>query len=143
MDTQSNYTLQLSRHQKGGIYSCPLVKQEHGMTKTSNELLSTFINPEAKPKQHFGKWYYLCIVMNLFSRKVIAWNISAKPDVDLVMTAFKKAYDKRDCPKGLMFHSDRGSQYTAFAFFLIIVSTYLTIVHRPHPPRIYFAIQLF
>ena len=63
-----------------------------------------------------GKWYYLCIVMDLFSRKVIAWNISAKPDVDLVMTAFKKAYDKRNCPKGLMFHSDRGSQYTAFAF---------------------------
>ena len=31
--------------------------------------------------------------MDLFSRKVIAWNISAKPDVDLVMTAFKKAYD--------------------------------------------------
>ena len=63
-----------------------------------------------------GKWYYLCIVMDLFSRKVIAWNISAKPDVDLVMTAFKKAYDKRNRPKGLMFHSDRGSQYTAFAF---------------------------
>ena len=63
-----------------------------------------------------SKWYYLCIVMDLFSRKVIAWNISAKPDVDLVMTAVKKAYDKRNCPKGLMFHSDRGSQYTAFSF---------------------------
>lgn len=54
--------------------------------------------------------------MDLFSRKVIAWNISAKPDVHLVMTTFKKAYDKRKCPKGLMFHSDRGSQYTALAF---------------------------
>ena len=37
-----------------------------------------------------NKWYYLCIVMNLFSRKIIAWNISGRPDVDLVMTAFKK-----------------------------------------------------
>ena len=63
-----------------------------------------------------GKWYYLCIVMDLFSRKVIAWNISAKPDVDLVMDAFKKAYKNREQPKGLMFHSDRGSQYTAFSF---------------------------
>ena len=63
-----------------------------------------------------GKWYYLCIVMDLFSRKVIAWNISGKPDVDLVMTAFKKAYEKRNYPSGLMFHSDRGSQYTAFSF---------------------------
>ena len=63
-----------------------------------------------------GKWYYLCIVMDLFSRKVIAWNISGKPDVDLVMTTFKKAYEKRNSPYGLMFHSDRGSQYTAFTF---------------------------
>ena len=37
-----------------------------------------------------GKWYYLCIVMDLFSRKIISWNISGKPDVDLVMTAFKE-----------------------------------------------------
>lgn len=63
-----------------------------------------------------GKWYYLCIVMDLFSRKIISWNISGKPDVDLVMTAFKKAYKKRNAPLGLMFHSDRGAQYTAFAF---------------------------
>ena len=63
-----------------------------------------------------GKWYYLCIVMDLFSRKIIAWNISGKADVDLAMTAFKKAYAKRNCPSGLMFHSDRGSQYTAFLF---------------------------
>lgn len=63
-----------------------------------------------------GKWYYLCIVMDLFSRKVISWSLSGKPDVDLVMTTFKKAYDKRNQPAGLMFHSDRGSQYTAFAF---------------------------
>lgn len=54
--------------------------------------------------------------MDLFSRKVIFWNISGKPDVDLVMTAFKKAYDKRNRPSGLMFHSDRVSQYTAFSF---------------------------
>jgi transposase InsO family protein len=32
------------------------------------------------------------------------------------MAAFKKAYDKRNAPFGSMFHSDRGSQYTAFAF---------------------------
>ena len=63
-----------------------------------------------------GKWYYLCIVMDLFFRKIISWHISARPDVNLVMTTFKKAYEKRNAPYGLMFHSDRGSQYTAFAF---------------------------
>lgn len=63
-----------------------------------------------------GKWYFLCIVMDLFSRKVISWHISTRPNVDLVMTAFKKAYEKRNAPYGLMFHSDRRSQYTAFTF---------------------------
>ena len=63
-----------------------------------------------------GKWYYLCIIMDLFSRKIIAWHISSRADVDFVTTTFQKAYTKRNAPCGLMFHSDRGSQYTAFSF---------------------------
>lgn len=63
-----------------------------------------------------GKWFYLCVVIDLFSRKVIGWNISSRPDVELVMSAFRKAYEVRDVSYALMFHSDRGSQYTAFAF---------------------------
>ena len=54
-----------------------------------------------------GKWYYLCIVMDLYSRKIIAWHISANADVELVITAFQKVYKKLDAPYGLMFHSNR------------------------------------
>ena len=63
-----------------------------------------------------GKWYYLCIIMDLYSRKVISWHISASADTELVITTFRKAYGKRNAPYGLMFHSDRGTQYTAFTF---------------------------
>ena len=63
-----------------------------------------------------GKWYYLCVLIDLFSRKAIPWRLSCKADVSLVMTAFQKAYDNRNAPYGLMFHSDRGTQYTSFAF---------------------------
>ena len=63
-----------------------------------------------------GKWYYLCIVMDLFSRKIIGWHISGNHDVNLTMTAFRKAYASRDVSYGLIFHSDQGSEYTAFAF---------------------------
>ena len=63
-----------------------------------------------------GKWYYLCVIIDLFSRKVISWRISSRSNVDLVINTFKKAYEKRGCPQGLMFHSDRGSLYTSFAF---------------------------
>lgn len=45
-----------------------------------------------------GKWYYLCVVMDLFSRKIISWHISARPDVDLVMTAFKKSLCETERP---------------------------------------------
>ena len=62
-----------------------------------------------------GKWYYLCVVIDLFSRKVIAWHLSSRQDVELTITACK-AYAARNAPKGLMFHSDHGTQYTAFAF---------------------------
>lgn len=63
-----------------------------------------------------GKWYYLCVVIDLFSRKAVSWQLSGKADVDLVITAFQKAYNSRNAPYGLMFHSDRGAQYTAFSF---------------------------
>lgn len=63
-----------------------------------------------------AKWHYLCAIIDLFSRKVISWQLSNKPDSQLVIATFKKAYRKRNCPKGLIFHSDRGSQYTSHAF---------------------------
>ena len=63
-----------------------------------------------------GKWYYLCVVIDLFSRKVISWHLSGKADASLVMTTFQKAYENRNAPYGLMFHSDRGTQYTVFSF---------------------------
>ncbi len=72
-----------------------------------------------------NKWYYLCIIMDLFSRKIIAWNISGKPDADLIITTFRKAYQKRNAPYGLIFHSDRGSQYTAFAFRQLLDSLHV------------------
>jgi len=63
-----------------------------------------------------GKWHYLCIIMDLFSRKIIAWNVSSNPNGELIKSTFQKAYTVRKFPKGLMFHSDRGTQYTATSF---------------------------
>lgn len=63
-----------------------------------------------------SKWYYLCVILDLFSRKVIAWNVSPKSNAELVISTFRKAYLQRNCPAGLMFHSDRGTQYTASSF---------------------------
>lgn len=61
-------------------------------------------------------FYYVCVIIGLFSRKVISYNVSSKIDTKLVSDTFKKAYNIRNCPKNLIFHSDRGSQYTAKEF---------------------------
>ena len=54
--------------------------------------------------------------MDLFSGKIIGWNISNRHDVDLTMKAFEKAYFDRGEPEYVLFHSDRGSEYTALTF---------------------------
>lgn len=59
---------------------------------------------------------YLCVVIDLYARKVISFAISEYIDEKLVADAFISAYKSRMCPKGLLFHSDQGTQYTAFEF---------------------------
>jgi hypothetical protein len=61
-------------------------------------------------------WMYLAIVMDLHSRRIVGWHIDKRMTTDLVMKAMIKAYNVRKPPKGLVFHSDRGSQYTSKRF---------------------------
>ena len=61
-------------------------------------------------------WYFLCIVMDLFSRKIIGWSLSSKHDTALIIAAFHKAYQSRNISYGLIFHSDQGAEYTASSF---------------------------
>jgi len=61
-----------------------------------------------------NRWCYLCVIMDLFARKIIAYKISNKIDGELVRDTIRLAYLKRGCPSNVIFHMDRGSQYTAF-----------------------------
>ncbi len=58
-------------------------------------------------------WVYLAVVMDLYSRRIVGWHIDKRMKTDLVSKALIKAYSLRQPPKGLVFHSDRGSQYTS------------------------------
>ncbi len=57
--------------------------------------------------------YYLCVVMDLFSRKIISHEFSSRNSIPLVVNAFKKAFELRNNPQGLTFHSDQGTTYTS------------------------------
>jgi transposase InsO family protein len=63
-----------------------------------------------------GKTYYICAILDLFSRKVIAHRVSLKHSAQLVSSTFKLAYAERKPNAGLIFHSDRGTQYTSHSF---------------------------
>ncbi len=56
-------------------------------------------------------WVYLCIILDLYSRKIIGWRVSRHMSTNLVTTTFKAAFEERGQPRNLTFHSDRGSQY--------------------------------
>jgi putative transposase len=59
-------------------------------------------------------WLYLATVIDLYSRMVVGWAISDKPDTQLAVDALKDALANRTYRKWrLMFHSDQGCQYTS------------------------------
>lgn len=62
------------------------------------------------------RWCYLAAVIDLYRRRVVGWAMSDKPDATLVTKALSMAYEQRGKPKGVMFHSDQGSQYGSRQF---------------------------
>ena len=66
--------------------------------------------------QTFSGWAYLCVFLDLFSRKIVGWAVSKNPDTYLVLKAFNVAIRARRPSEGLMVHSDQGCQYTSNAY---------------------------
>jgi putative transposase len=60
-------------------------------------------------------WLYLCVILDLFSRRVVGWSMNQRVKADLVIAAMKQALINRNSEAGLIFHSDRGSQYASNA----------------------------
>jgi putative transposase len=60
-------------------------------------------------------WLYLCIVLDLYSRKIVSYDVDIEMDTSLVLRSLNKAIYCRNIgsKNNLMFHSDQGSQYTS------------------------------
>jgi putative transposase len=61
-------------------------------------------------------WLYVAAVIDLYSRRVVGWSMSAEMTSDLVTNALMMALWRRGKSDALLHHSDRGSQYTSEAF---------------------------
>jgi len=65
---------------------------------------------------------YLTSVMDLFSRKIIAWDLSDSLSVDSVVRCIKRAKERRNLDKPLIIHSDRGIQYVSKEYLSLMDS---------------------
>ena len=81
-------------------------------------------------------WVYLCIILDLYARRIVGYRVSRNASTNLVTATFRNAYQERGKPKNLTFHSDRGKQYTSAAFTLLLqkngVKQSFSATGRPH-----------
>lgn len=63
-----------------------------------------------------SKWLYLCVVLDLYSRKVIGWSMQTSLSSELAIQAVRMAWRHRAPKTKPIFHSDRGIQYASSQF---------------------------
>ena len=86
-----------------------LLKESCNMASTVNQIWVSDITYIATK----SGWLYLCIVLDIFSRKVVGWSVSNNMKAGLVLEALRTAFKDRKPPEGLIVHSDCGGQYKA------------------------------
>ena len=124
--------------QRHGIRACTKRRymastdSRHALPVAAN-LLARQFTPE-RPNQEWAgditcvataeSWLYLASVMDLHSRRIIGWSMSERMTRHLVMDAMQMAIGQRrpDKQSGLIFHSDRGSQYCSADFQQLLQS---------------------
>ena len=57
------------------------------------------------------KAYYICVIIDLYARLVVSYRIGKNNSTQLLKMTFKQAYEKRNPPSALIFHTDRGTNY--------------------------------
>ena len=72
-------------------------------------------------------WWYVALVMDLFSRKFVGWALEAFVDTRLTLAALHMALGRRQPGATLLHHSDRGVQYAAAAYRTVLKSRGITL----------------
>lgn len=79
--------------------------------------------------------YYICVIIDLYARKVIAYNVSNANNTRLVKRTLKEAYEERKPDSDLVIHSDNGANYTSKSFMKYVKELNITqSFSRPHIP---------
>ena len=94
------------------IATCEDLVQRNFSARAPNELWLTDITEHPTRE---GK-LYCCVVLDLYSRKVVGWSVDRHCDTELVNAALRKAGSSRKTSTATIIHSDHGSQFTSWAF---------------------------
>jgi transposase InsO family protein len=65
-------------------------------------------------------WLYLAVVLDLYARRIVGWAMSHRIDGDLTLSALRQALAYRRPSAGLIHHSDRGKQYAAGGYQILL-----------------------
>jgi len=63
-----------------------------------------------------GRWRFLAVVMDQYSRRILAWTLARRRSTHLTRAVFNAAIRRRGTITRLIFHSDRGSEYSGSTF---------------------------
>ena len=95
------------------------------MTNVSENLLNRDFKAQ-RPNQKWsgdmtyiyanGKWMYLAVIMDLYSRAIVGWSLDTHMRESLICDALDMAIARRNVPDGLIVHSDRGVQYRSHIY---------------------------
>ena len=67
-------------------------------------------------------WLFLAAILDVWSRRVVGWSCAATLHTSLVLAALRDALQRRRPPKGLLHHSDRGSQYVDADYLKVLTA---------------------
>lgn len=114
----------------------PLTTQsQHGLPVAENLLNREFV--ATQPNQKWTGdityiptaqgWLYLAVILDLFSRKVVGWAMDTTMTADLVKRALQAALTTRRPGKGLLHHTDRGSQYASQPYQTLLQGQHMQV----------------
>ena len=108
-----------------------VVEQHQFVPPAPNRLQQVFVAPAANriwagdltAIATRAGWVYLAVILDLYSRRVIGWAMSPRPDQHVALTALQMAMTHRRPRPGLIHHTDQGATYTSVAYQRQLVQT--------------------
>lgn len=142
--TSKKYILAIMREHGLQSISCNSKKQHRSLQPKRNVIARNF--DVSRPNEVWVSdvtcfklkdyYIYVCAILDLYSRKIVSYNISQNQTTQFITKTFKAAFISRNSPSNLTFHSDRGIQYTSNAFRLLLkqygVTQSFSGVANPH-----------